>query len=322
MSRLGVMIALVFVASCHRGGNGTGSELDDEDRVACDPAAAKQCIGSDIVACEPDGKTGRRIRTCKEGCRDNACVLSCDDSGTELIYVVDTAEELMSFDPRLLPDDPFHLVGHLSCVASGSPFSMAVDRHGLAWILYQGGGMATASILDAKCRPTAYHPGRERFGMGFASDRAGSDGESLYIAGNNSHELSTLDGMLQTHPIGPLIAAIDSSPELTGTSGGRLFGFYPRIDALSFVQEIDKQTGNPIGPQWPIDKEPMRIGAWAFAQWGGVFYVFVSTDDDSLVYAVDPRTGSSRVVRRDLPYRITGAGVSTCAPERDGTGTP
>ncbi len=107
-------------------------------------------------------------------------------------------------------------------------------------------------------------------------------------------------------------------PELTGTSGGRLFGFYPMMNAPSFVQEIDRATGGPRGPQWSLGDEALSIEAWAFAQWGGVFYVFVTTGDGNMVYAVDPRTNDARVVRRDLPFRITGAGVSTCAPERDG----
>ena len=53
-----------------------------------------------------------------------------------------------------------------------------------------------------------------------------------------------------------------------------------------------------------------------------MFYIFVTTlgedfDQDSSVRALDPATGKSLTILSHLPYRITGAGVSTCAPERD-----
>ena len=47
----------------------------------------------------------------------------------------------------------------------------------------------------------------------------------------------------------------------------------------------------------------------------------MTIDDNSMVIAVDRKTGKHQVVREHLPYRIVGAGVSTCAPllERPGT---
>ena len=156
--------------------------------------------------------------------------------------------------------------------------------------------------------------------MGFVSTAAGSDAETLYLASNDgAHTLVSLDPSTRaTRSIGPLVAADGWSPELTGTSGARLFGFFTMTTEPSFVQEIDRATGAAKGPRWPLGNDAMAIDAWAFAQWGGVFYVFVTTLGESAVYAVDPKTSTARVVRSGLPFRITGAGVSTCAPERDG----
>jgi hypothetical protein len=302
----------------------TSADVDDEDRAKCDPRAPHQCVGDDVVACEPDGRFGRRIRTCKAGCRDGACVATCAQDGAELIYVVTEGGDLMSFDPRKLADDPFHVVGHLACGGRGTPFSMAVDRTGTAWVLYGGGELFAVSILDAKCRPTPFR-GRGTFGMGFVSDVAGSDAETLYIAVNDgSRELDTLAvgprGDFRVRMAGELTATDGESPELTGTAGARLFGFFPATDAPPFVQEIERTSGAALGPKWALGASSIgRIVAYAFAQWGGEFYVFVTTDDgDSTVRVVDPKTGSARVARDNLPFRITGAGVSTCAPERDG----
>ena len=65
------------------------------------------------------------------------------------------------------------------------------------------------------------------------------------------------------------------------------------------------------------------LGGAAFAQWGGVFYIFATVDDpddfesNSTVRTVDRTTGRYRTIMTHVPYRISGAGVSTCAPERD-----
>ncbi|MBK9033537.1 MAG: hypothetical protein IPL61_20110 [Myxococcales bacterium] len=56
------------------------------------------------------------------------------------------------------------------------------------------------------------------------------------------------------------------------------------------------------------------MSSYAFAHWGGVFYVFTTADGTSSVHAVHMKTGAQEEVATDLPMRIVGAGVSTCAP--------
>jgi hypothetical protein len=329
---------LVLLAACGRG------SPPDEDRPhvlpsapevpevddRCDPAERKQCIGNDVVACEPDGRLGRRLQACHEGCEDGRCIPTCSDDGAKLIYVVDTDSDLLSFDPRKLPHDPFQRVGKLACGDEvGGPFSMSVDRHGVAWVVYNDGALFKVSITDATCRPVHYVPGSGgfvRFGMGFVTDAPGATTEKLFISSDEpSHALGSIDTAhgLAPRAVGTLTAAGEISPELTGTSEARLFGFYPEPTGRSFVQEIDRATGAPEGPRWTLGKAPLGdVSAYAFAQFAGTFYIFVTTMDDhfgldSTVRAVDRVTGSYRVVLDHLPYRITGAGVSTCAPERD-----
>src|SRR5205814_9974729 len=108
-------IVLIALAAC-------GKSTADAERAAareaadrmpkaeesCDPSQSRVCVGNDLVACE-DGKLGRGLRTCHEGCKNGRCIGVCAD-GAELIYVVDDSNNLLSFDPRKLPDDPFHLV--------------------------------------------------------------------------------------------------------------------------------------------------------------------------------------------------------------------
>jgi hypothetical protein len=348
MKMRALAVALLLVAGCRgkddtdasrpasrpsRGGAASANDSDDGDDERCPPRADRVCVGDDVVACE-GGELGRRIRSCKDGCKDGRCVANCSTAGAELVYVVDIAGNFMSFDPRKLPGDPFRKIGHLDCEAShagASPFSMAVDRQGIAWVLYSDGAMFKVSIGDARCQRTTYVPsasGALTFGMGFATDAPGGTTEKLYIAANASdHTLSAIDTEERNptaRDLGTLVVS-DQNPELTGTADARLYGFYPATREPAYVQEIDRRTAAPIGTKWTLgDKALGRVSAYAFAQWGGKFYVFATSatgqfgaDESSMVHVVDRATGKHSVLLENIAYRIVGAGVSTCAPEKD-----
>ena len=300
----------------------------------CDPTTPRVCVGDDVVACEPDGKLGRALRACRNGCQRGRCKGTCNDEAVKLIYVVDSANNLLSFDPRLLPRDPFKHVARLTCERFGSPFSMSVDRNGIAWVLYEDGEMFKVDIQDGRCEPSgfqAFSAGPRNFGMGFATDTPGGDTEKLYVAADDSsNALSAIDTARDVIPrrVGRIEAANDPNPELTGGSDAKLYGFYPQSNGIAFVQEIDRSSGGALGPRWNLGDAPLGdVNAYAFARWGGKFYIFVSSFDDSgfnnsTVRVLDPATGQFETVRQNLPWRITGAGVSTCAPEKDAAQQP
>src|SRR5689334_3482488 len=79
--------------------------------------------------------------------------VACGVHDVELVYLVDSDRRLWSFDPRKLADDPFRQVGVLDCDSTTTPFSMAIDRTGIAWVLYNDGQVFRASIIDASCAP-------------------------------------------------------------------------------------------------------------------------------------------------------------------------
>jgi len=308
----------------------------------CDPGSGNACNGADVVSCNPDGTFGNVLETCDAGseCQGGQCARACTADGVDLIYVVDESYNLLSFDPRLIgTGNEFNLIGQLACNPTMgnvpgwagvgvTPFSMAVDRTATAWVLYTSGEIFKVSTQNASCSPTTYLARQANmllFGMGFVSDVAGGDAEHLYIGGGDPS--ATTNGRLgSVDPttyaltmLGNITAVSELSPELTGTGAAELWGFYPGISS-AFVQQIDKATGAPSGAALPI---PGGLGgtvtAWAFAQWGGVMYVFVTTDnglgtETSTVRAIDKATGSYSVPLPNIPYKIVGAGVSTCAP--------
>ena len=315
--------------------------------VDCDPAAGNACNGNTVTSCTADGQFGTPIMTCEQGseCSGGTCQRACSADGVDLIYVVDDAYRLLSFDPRLIgtATDPFQLIGQLACpagqsipefgVGAATPFSMAVDRDAVAWVLYSSGQVFHVSTVNAGCTATSFAArqntgGRQwdLFGMGFVTDTAGGDTERLWVGGGNvdalqAGDLGNLDPTtLAIDRIGPMSATQEYSPELTGLGDSTIWGFYPG-ESSAFVQEINKGTGGGLGPMRAI---PGGLGgtvsAWAFAQWGGKFYIFVTTvniltgAENSTVRTIDRATGAYALVSQNLPYQIVGAGVSTCAP--------
>jgi hypothetical protein len=84
------------------------------------------------------------------------------------------------------------------------------------------------------------------------------------------------------------------------------------------VAQIDKATGAAIKTfNLTALKSSIVISpsAWAFAFWGGDYYIFLQGDLDSSTNVWKmTATGSVTKYIPDTGFRIVGAGVSTCAP--------
>ncbi len=338
--------ATVHDSSDAGNGNGDGSGSSQQQ---CDPNAGLACNANNVVECNADGTFGTVVQMCGAGmaCTGGTCTNSCTADGVDLVYVVDEQNDFLSFDPRKLPGDPFTLIGTLNCPTQGQsiqqpppldptpmPFSMSVDRDGTAWVLYTSGELFEVSLTTAACTAannTVGAGGMDLFGMGFVTDTAGGTTEKLYMAGGNDDPSQTPRqlgyddthaGNLTPSVVGTIAASSDYSPELTGTNEGKLYGFFPNLSTPAFVQEIDKTNGGSIGTTWPLGASGLgdTVTDWAFAQWGGTFYIFVTTADingnnrNSTVRAIDRTTGNYSVILQNLTYFIDGAGVSTCAP--------
>lgn len=286
----------------------------------CDQLGQDVCVGDDVVPCLAGGMLGEVRQRCPDGCRNGACKNTCETEGNELIYVVDTANNFLRFDPRKLPGDPFEKVGVLDCGSRERPFSMAVDRRGIAWVLLGNGYLNRVSIIDATCRPVGYIAPPESprtFGMGFSSDGDKAETETLYVAANDQTQylgMLAVDEPPPTYtPAGVITTPHRRNPELTGTADGKLFAYFPE-DRRGFVQELDKTRGIGIGPKHHLDTLEGPISAYAFAHFAGRFYVFATSNAGNAVHAIDRKTGAYELLIERSPYRVVGAGVSTCAP--------
>ena len=252
----------------------------------------------------------------------------CPDAEATLVYTITSTNELQSFNPAT---GQFRLIGRIACPAGAdtggggpaTPFSMAVDRRGIAFILFTDERLYRVSTATGACIATSYVPRQSnfgRFGMGFATNSIGPT-ETLFIAGDEFQTPAGARGLARITPgtfnltrVGDFSPQIDQA-ELTGTGDGRLYAFYrkPPDTPPSYIGEIDVATGQVIGER-RFDTVDQGSG-WAFAYWGGDFYMFHAPGDTSRVTRWRPSDDSVTQVAT-TPLKIVGAGVSTCAPQQ------
>ena len=240
-------------------------------------------------------------------------------AGESFVMVVDEDNTLSRFRPDTLQ---FFDIMKLNCPAPpGSfPFSMAVGRDQTAWVVYNTGQLFKADSVTGICSATSYQPGQmgtTNFGMGFALDQIGSDNETLFVAAGNALGTGSTLGTISIPQLRlSLIAPVQGNPELTGTPDTNLWGYFPTLSP-PIVAQIGKTNGGLTNIfRLPAVGSPQ---AWAFAAWGGDFWIFVwlngapSTD----VFHLRPSDGSFTRAIQNTGRHIIGAGVSTCS---DGLG--
>ena len=239
-------------------------------------------------------------------------------NGTELIYTIDQLNgKLSQFAPTT---KQFHDLGALSCpsMLGATPFSMSVDRTGIAWVLYSSGELFKVAITGLACTKSTWASpsGLKVFGMGFSTDQAGGSAETLYVGGGASQTATSF--MIAKLDTTTMMATVLGSqpilPEMTGTGGGELWGFMPDASTARVVK-FDKATATVSKTYM----EPSLAGAmagYAFAHWGGNYWVFLQRtgETSSTVYEVDGATGAIKSTTPAPGRTIVGAGVSTCAP--------
>lgn len=212
--------------------------------------------------------------------------------------------------------------GRLACPASGGaqPFSMSVDREAKAWVVYGNGDLFRVDVNTLACtRVAVMSPTNAKiYGMGFVTDVAGGTTDTLYIAGNavNAPLTTSQFGTLST--VAPYAVSLRSqltgSPELTGTGDAHLWAFSPNVNP-PLVSELNKTNGMAVR-SFPAPALAGTPNAWAFAFWGGDFWIFLKRmgDPSTIVYRMNGSTGAVTTPIPNSGRNIVGAGVSTCAP--------
>jgi hypothetical protein len=256
---------------------------------------------------------------------------NCPDSA-KLVYLLDqdstmTNFSLLSFQPNAknISQSIVTNLGPLSCTAALIPNSMSVDRKGIAWVEFVPSD-DTITNQDAlynvdtnkatlPCTLTTYRTQSfgTHYGMGFVANAASSGTETLFVATDNApNHLGTLD---TTTLAIAAIGGLNGGPELSGTGDAHLWGFYPDPNTPR-VSQIDKVTAmESTTSTYPIAQAMGMEDGYAFAFWGGDFWVFLKkvNETSSTLYHVNGANGMVDTWVMNGHW-IIGAGVSTCAP--------
>jgi len=237
----------------------------------------------------------------------------CDDATKGSIYVLGQGKQFARFEPQI---QAFNVMGTLACPGQemNTTFSMSVDRQGIAWVLFQGGQLFNVDTKTLACTASAFAPCQGNFclfGMGFVADAPESDQETLYVSGVYNgppgQGLAWINTTtLQLTPISDYDTLAGMGAELTGTGNAQLFGYFQ--DTPIHLAEIDKTNAHIITS---TDLLEIPTGtSWAFAFWGGSFYIMSGPG----IRKYDPATAITTVINANVGFDIVGAGVSTCAP--------
>ena len=274
-----------------------------------------------------DGTTGNTGTT---GVIEDPC--PCADVEVPLdngIFVLSDNAELYKY----LPDEnSFQKLGDIGC---GMPntFSMAVDRAGFAWVMFDPptGAIRKVDVTNpADCTDPGYVPGQmgiQRFGMAYVTKDKFNTCDQLYGntyngiggfgEGPNAGTFLTVDP--ETLTVENIGSTTLNGAELTGTGDGRTFMF-GGVNPAKLI-EVNKETGEYI-ETIPLGNLDLTF-AFAFAFFGGDFYFFTESGgpgSDSKVTHFDYDDSDNNgiqdltVINNNAPIRIVGAGVSTCAP--------
>jgi len=250
-----------------------------------------------------------------DGCSDDA----------KLVYVLSMEGDIYSFAPA---DKKFTKVGPLDCAQGGVPLvpiAMAVDRDAIAWVNMREDtlipGPDTLYKFDTKTAACSASGVKGPLGgMGFSTNEASTDEETLFVVGQGSAQsklgLNHVDFASESIVRGPdLKSTVDL--ELTGTGDGKLYAFL--IDNPLELAEVDKTSGTLSGHVTLTGVRRPQSPMFAFSFWGGDFYFYTATDPSpsktTTVARYRPSDGSiDPEYMTDIGFHIVGAGVSTCAP--------
>ncbi|HVH45569.1 MAG TPA: hypothetical protein VM925_24615 [Labilithrix sp.] len=252
-----------------------------------------------------------------DGCSDDA----------KLVYVLSLEGDIYSFAPA---DKKFTKVGPLDCKSEGiafEPISMAVDRNAVAWVNMRGGSLIRGKdalfkfdTKTGKCTPSGIEGEYGSMGgMGFSSNGASTEDDTLFVAGAGPSGGSALN---KVDVDKKELTFVETFPErvgieLTGTGDGRLFGFL--IDHPLELAKIDKASAAFSDKVTLTGVKVPESPMYAFSFWGGDFYFYTATSSSksstTTVARYRPSDGSIEEAYMDqIGFHIVGAGVSTCAP--------
>jgi len=251
---------------------------------------------------------------------DGSASCSCSSGlHNQAIVVLSDSSELYSYDPLL---NQFDKITDLACPGQSKPYSMAVDAHGRAWVLFSSSqDLRTIDVNSpAGCDNPGYTPGQAGFGlfgMAFSTLSAENRCEHIFaLSYSGSGPFQEGPGIGALGELDPTtkqltkLADIDyNGGELAGSGNGRLFAFAGQDPAK--LVEYDKATGAEIS------KLPLtglsKTTASAFAFFAGDVYFFTEQKPPACAPCLEQNCSALAAACQADP---TCAEAMTCALEQ------
>jgi hypothetical protein len=159
--------------------------------------------------------------------------------------------------------------------------------------------------------------------LGFSTESDTSKHENLFVVGNGPNWtffLGKIDPSTKApSTVGSLVGDMTQKAELTGTGDGKLYGFFTSATggdmSLGSIRK-DNAEVTKLADIAGTTKSGTET-AYAFSFWGGDFWFYFSTNNEPskvIRYKAGTDKSQSVVVPDVGGFRISGAGVSTCAP--------
>ena len=313
------------VASTSMGtGTSTGEPASETTVTPAETTSAGESTSAaESTSVGSSSDSGDDTTTGVTGCECPDLEVPLDDG----IFLLSSDEELWKFFPET---EEFQLLGTLTCDGFLSPYAMAVDRQGYAWVQYMDGDLRRVPVTDvSQCEDPGYAPGQSGvnlFGMAFVSNSNVDVCDRIYGATYNGigpfSEGPGFGDFISIDPDTLVLSKLGKNnfngADATGTGDGRAFVF-GGVNPAKLV-EFDKDDGTILSTL-PLGNLEIG-GAFAFTFFAGDVYLHTDSDNDfsseitRLDYDDSDMNGQKDLVKivDAAPLRIVGSGVSTCAP--------
>ena len=167
-------------------------------------------------------------------------------------YLLDNNNTIYQFNPVSLAVTP---IAPFNCSNNAILYSIAVQRTGIIWMLFDDGNISTYNIKTAQCRPTGFATNQSSFSLfSLAFLKSITDNsERLYVSKQNdpAGSLGVIDrNSLTLSNISAYNTNLSTYVDLAGTSDGRLFGTF--ADSPYTLARIDPSNAQILA-RYPLN---------------------------------------------------------------------
>jgi hypothetical protein len=203
-------------------------------------------------------------------------------------------------------------IGSLNCSGTSNAYSMAVQRSGIIWAIFQDGTLYKYNIRSGECTATTFTANQSdfsSFSLTFVKSPTDAT-ETLYVSQQNAsyNALGTIDTSALTLSVVGNYSEIEAPSDLAALPNGTLYGLFQTENYT--IAEINKVNGT-IEAQYPLNISSTAVSNpnYAFTIVNGVFFIFEGNNNSTNIHTFYPST-NTLVLLQTIPQVIISATIS------------